>query len=328
MPHDLATTDGRTAMFYTGEVPWHGLGTRLDAPATAEEAIVAAGLNYQVKMVPMRTDDGNPVIQRKAIIRADTNDVLGVVGNGYQPVQNSHCFGFLDAVVAEGSVRYHTAGALGKGEKIWLLAKLPGHIRVKNSDDLVDRFLLLSNAHDGSAALRVFFTPIRVVCQNTLTLAERRGNGQGVSILHKGDLTAKIREAQEVLGLAKRFYDDAQFKIDRMASTFVSEAQLSAYFKELYPDPEGGKDNSRAQNIRGELHRLFEQGIGHDAPAIKGTTWAAFNAVTEYVDHVRQGRGADAGVRASRKLDSIWFGTGARIKRQAWDMALELAGCN
>jgi len=326
MPHNLATTNGRTAMFYTGEVPWHGLGTKLDSPATAEEAIVAAGLNFQVKMVPMRTDDGNPVIQRKAIIRSDNNDVLGVVGNGYMPVQNAHCFGFLDAVVAEGGIRYHTAGALGKGEKIWLLAKLPGHIRVKNSNDLVDKFLLLSNAHDGSAALRVFFTPIRVVCQNTLTLAERQGNGQGVSILHKGDLPAKIREAQEILGLAQRFYDDAQFKIDRMASTFVSEAQLAAYFKELYPDPDEGK--SRAEKTREELHRLFEHGIGHDDPAIKGTTWAAFNAVTEYVDHVRPARGANTSERASRKLDSIWFGTGARLKRQAWNMALELAGYN
>jgi phage/plasmid-like protein (TIGR03299 family) len=326
MPHNLATTNGRTAMMYTGEVPWHGLGTKLDAPATAEEAIVAAGLDYRVKMVPMRTDDGNPVIQRKAIVRSDTSDVLGVVGNGYVPVQNTQCFGFLDAVVAEGGIRYHTAGALGKGEKIWLLAKLPGHIRVKNSDDIVDKFLLLSNAHDGSAALRVFFTPIRVVCQNTLTLAERRGNGQGVSILHKGDLAAKIREAQEVLGVAHRFYDDAQFKIDRMASTFVTQAQLGAYFKALYPDPEEDKENSRAEKTREKLYRLFEQGIGHDDPAIKGTAWAAFNAVTEYVDHVRPARGANTGERASRKLDSIWFGTGARLKRQAWDLALELAG--
>jgi phage/plasmid-like protein (TIGR03299 family) len=328
MPHNLATTNGRAAMMYTGEVPWHGLGSKLGAPATAEEAIVAAGLNYKVKMVPMRTDDGIPVIQRKAIIRSDTKDVLGVVGNGYVPVQNTACFGFLDAVVAEGGLRYHTAGALGKGEKIWLLAKLPGHIRVKNSDDLVDKFLLLSNAHDGSAALRVFFTPIRVVCQNTLSLAERRGNGQGVSILHKGDLAAKIREAQEVLGLAKRFYDDAQVKIDRMASTFVNQSQLAAYFKELYPDPDEGKENGRAEKTREELHRLFEQGIGNDDPAIRGTTWAAFNAVTEFVDHVRPARGANTGERTSRKLDSIWFGTGARLKRQAWDMALEMASSN
>ena len=191
MAHNLATTNGKTAMMYVGEVPWHRLGTKLDQPATAREAITAAGLDYRVELKPLKTDDGNDVPTRKATVRTDTNQVLGVVGNGYVPVQNFQAFGFLDAVVADGGLRYHTAGALGRGEKIWMLAKLPGQIQVKNSADIVDKFLLLSNAHDGSAALRVYFTPIRVVCQNTLSLAERRSQGQGVSILHKGDLAAE-----------------------------------------------------------------------------------------------------------------------------------------
>jgi phage/plasmid-like protein (TIGR03299 family) len=206
MPHELATTaDGRTAMMYCGEPPWHGLGTRLDAPATAEEAINAAGLNYEVRLTPLATADGLDVPQRKAVVRYDTQEVLGVVGNDYVPVQNREAFGFLDAVVAGGGLRYHTAGGLGRGERVWMLAKLPEQIRVKNSDDLVDQFLLLSNAHNGTAALRTFFTPIRVVCANTLAVAHRRGEGQGISIRHEGNLTAKIKEAQQLLGLAKIF---------------------------------------------------------------------------------------------------------------------------
>lgn len=102
MAHNLATTNGKTAMMYVGEVPWHRLGTKLDQPATAREAITAAGLDYRVELKPLKTDDGNDVHTRKATVRADTNQVLGVVGNGYVPVQNFQAFGFLDAVVADG----------------------------------------------------------------------------------------------------------------------------------------------------------------------------------------------------------------------------------
>src|SRR6266700_3803416 len=144
MAHNLATTNGETAMAFYGESPWHGLGTKLDAPATAADAIAAARLDYIVELTALVTRDGQDVPQRKAVVRADNHDVLGVVGNGYVPIQNRECFGFLDAVVADGGLRYHTAGALGRGERIWLLAKLPGHIRVKGTEDLTEKFLLLS----------------------------------------------------------------------------------------------------------------------------------------------------------------------------------------
>ncbi len=246
MPAEIATTNDKPAMMYTGEVPWHRLGTKLDQPATAREAIAAAGLDYEVTLTPVATVDGMMVHKARAVVRYDNQTVLGIVTERYVPVQNHQAFGFLDAIVAEGGLRYHTAGAIGKGERVWMLAKLPSHIRVKNSDDLVDKFLLLSNTHDGSRALRVFFTPIRVVCQNTLNLAERQGQGQGVSILHKGNLEAKIKDAQQVLGFAQRFYDDAEERINRLASHYPTQAQLSAYFKEIYPDPEDGKDSGRA----------------------------------------------------------------------------------
>ena len=322
MAHNLATANGKTSFAYYGESPWHGLGQKLDAPATAQEAVTAAGLDYEVQLTPVATYDGLTVDGRRAVVRYDKQEVLGIVSDRYVPVQNKQAFGFLDAVVAEGGLRYHTAGALGRGEKIFLLAKLPESIRVKNSDDVVDKYLLLANSHDGSSALRVFFTPVRVVCQNTLAMAERRGHGQGVSIMHKGNLETKIREAQRVLGLAQRFYDDAADKIDSLASHYPSQEQLKLFFAALYPDPEEGKNNARAKNIREELHRLFEQGIGHDDPTIKGTSWTALNSVTEYVDRHRSTRGKDDTNRASRRLDSIWFGSGANLKAKAWDLAL------
>jgi phage/plasmid-like protein (TIGR03299 family) len=324
MAHDLATTNGRTAMMYSGEVPWHRLGTRLEEPATANEAIDAAGLNYLAVLRDIQTGDGTPIPMRKAVIRSDSGDVLGVVGNSYVPVQNFQAFGFLDAVVADGSLRYHTAGALGKGERVWMLAKLPDAIRVKNSDDITEKYLLLSNSHDGSSSLRVHFTPIRVVCANTLALAARNGRGQGVSIIHKGDLTTKVRQAQEVLGLAKRFYDDAASQFNRLASHYPSLRQLEEYFQQVYPDSPDG-ESSRTKNVRQEMLRLFEHGIGHDMPEIRNTSWTALNAVTEYVDHYRSTRGNSMIERASNRLESAWFGSGARLKERAWNLALQMA---
>jgi phage/plasmid-like protein (TIGR03299 family) len=324
MPHELATTKGRTAMMYAGEVPWHGLGIRLEEPATAREAIDAAGLNYLAELREIQTGDGTPIPQRKAVVRSDSGDVLGVVGNSYVPVQNFQAFGFLDAIVADGSLRYHTAGALGKGERVWMLAKLPDDIRVKNSDDVTEKYLLLSNSHDGSSSLRVFFSPIRVVCANTLAIAERNGRGQGISIIHKGDLAIKVRQAQEVLGLAKRFYDDAEAQINRLASHYPSLRQLEEYFRRVYPDSPDG-ESTRTKNVRQEMLRLFEHGIGHDMPEIRHTTWTALNAVTEYVDHYRSTRGKTTVERASNRLESAWFGSGARLKQRAWSLALEMA---
>jgi phage/plasmid-like protein (TIGR03299 family) len=322
--HNLATTNGKTALAYCGEVPWHHLGQRLAQPATAEEAIEAAGLNYEVELKPLVTVDGTPVPMRKAVIRTDSNEALGVVGNAYVPVQNRHAFSFLDAVVANGELTYSTAGALGHGERIWLLAKLPDTIRVRNTDDLVNKFLLLSNTHDGSTALRVMFTPTRIVCENTLRLASKNGAGQGIAIQHKGDLATKIAAAQRVLGLASAFFDDAKGKIDCLAAHSPTPAQLETYFQSVYPNPEGA-DPTRAQNIRERFHQLFETGMGHDMPGIRHTTWAALNAVTEWIDHHRPTRAKTPEARSSRRLQSSWFGSGAALKSRAWQLAIDMA---
>ena len=324
MAHELSTVNGRTAMMYVEDVPWHGLGQRLESPATAREAIAAANLDFDVSLSDLTTKDGIPVSMKKAVIRTDTHDVLGVVGDRYQPIQNRECFAFLDAVVADGDLRYHTAGALRKGEKIWLLAKLPGRIRVRSSQDVSEKYLLLSNSHDGTSCLRVFFTSIRVVCANTLAVADREGLGEGLSIRHQGNLVSKIRQAREVLGIAARYFDDLEGHFDRMARHLPTYAQVSTYFKTLVPDPEEGNP-ARAQNVRDELFRLYESGQGQDIPEIRGSTWAAFNAVTEYVDHFRPTRAKTDFDRAANRLESAWFGSGSRMKIQAFQLALEMA---
>ena len=174
----------------------------------------------------------------------------------------------------------------------------------------------------------MFFTLIRVVCQNTLQLAEVRGRGQGISILHKGDLTSKIREAQRVLGLAERFYDDANEKIQRLANFYPSPDQLDRFFKSLYPDSEKSEKPPSQECPRQVVSDSSKLGWARMCLKLRGTAWAAFNAVTEFVDHVRSTRGVDSRDRAARRLDSAWFGSGAKLKAQAWDLALAMTDIN
>ncbi|MEZ6073124.1 MAG: DUF932 domain-containing protein [Pirellulales bacterium] len=322
MALDLATNNGHAAMAYFGGVPWHRLGTSLKEPATADEAITAAGLDYYVSLFTLTTIFGEPVERCKAVVRDDTRQVLGVVSNSYLPIQNHECFGFLDDVVADEGLRYHTAGALGQGERVWLLAKLADYIRVAGSDDIAEQYLLLSNSHNGNSVLRVYFTPIRVVCANTLAMAGRTSK-HGIAIRHSGNLSDKIAQAREVLGLAMHSYDNLDRRINHLASYYPTAAQLQTFFARLYPDPDEG--NRRwAENPRTRLLELFESGRGQDLPEVRHTAWAAVNAVTEYVDDHRPTRGRNPAERAERRLRSQWFGSGSRLKARAWNLALEM----
>lgn len=329
MAHNLATTDGKTAMFYCGEKPWHGLGTELDGPATAADAIKAAGLDWDVDMAPIQTTAGIEVPMGRAAIRRDTQGVLGLVGTQWTPIQNRECFGFLDGLVDDGGLRYHTAGALGRGERVWMLAKLPGDLRIEGTDDVSEKYLLLSNAHDGRSSLRVFFTPIRVVCQNTLNAAERATQRQGVSIRHTGSVHDKIAEARRVLGFADRFYTRFGEDANRMAKVTLNTAQVRSYFEAVIPGPEDPEKSPRAQKSAQEnwdaLEHLFVNGKGQDLPGVKRTLWAAYNAVTEWVDHKPL---KDAGAledRREARLVSNWFGTGATVKGRAFEAAMAMA---
>ena len=324
MAHELAmSSNGRASMFYTGAAPWHRLGTRLENPATAAEAIAAAGLDYEVVSLPMFAQgDGPdapcvPVPGHVLNVRADTMTPLGVVSDKYRVINNRDCFGFLDAVVREGELKYHTAGALGKGERVWMLARLPEVIRVAGSDDVTEQYLLLSNSHDASSALRVVFTPVRVVCQNTLSAALSSASSKGVTVHHTGDLDRKVEEARKVLGLASRWFGAFGEGAELLAGHRPTELQLKSYFAALYPDPEGG-DPAKAKATRMTLFGLYEMGMGQDIPQIRGTTWAAYNAVTEYLDH-------HVGRDPQRRLESAWWGDGARAKARAYDLAVRLA---
>ena len=195
-------------MYVEGEGrPWHGLGVAVDSPATAAEAITAASLDWRVTTNPVlirnsHTHVFEPIRGKVAIVREDTQEVFSVMGDGYEPVQNVDSFSFFDAVIAQGEAMYHTAGSLFGGRKVWILAKLPGDIVVTDTDK-IEKYILLSNSHDGSSALRMKFTPIRVVCNNTLGIA--LSGHEGFYAKHTRNVLTRATEAREALGLAAQY---------------------------------------------------------------------------------------------------------------------------
>lgn len=310
MGHNLNETNSQVSMMYVGEVPWHGLGTKLDKPATATEAIQTAGLDFMVEKVPLKTDPLGLIVPRNfATIRTDTNEILGVVGARYSPIQNRHAFTVFDSLVGEEAAIYHTAGVLGKGEKIWLLAKLPDYIRV-NGNDLVEKFLLLLNSHDGSGPVRAKLTPIRVVCENTLAMA-LGGSEQEVHIRHTLNAQAKLETAHEVLGLSNHLYAQLSEIFNNMRRKSLDFKATKEYISTVFPIPAEMNTRSVVAGIHAKVLELTETGQG--AEMAKGTLWGAYNAVTEYVDHYRIPKATP-----SARLKSIWLGSGNGIKKHAF----------
>lgn len=317
MAHNLEQRDGQASMFFTGDVPWHQLGRHLNKPATAAEAMESARLNYTVVKKPLKA-----IIHGKhyadvpgtfATVRTDTNQVLGVVGARYEPVQNSDAFNFFDPLVDRDEAIYHTAGVLGRGEKIWLLAKLPDYIKVGPKKDPVEKFVLLYNSHDGSSHIRVKMTPVRVVCNNTLTAA-LSGTESEVRIKHTQSAQDKLQEAHQILGLTNQLYAQLDFIFNRMALRKVTGSQLVEYVKTLIPDNPQAENNTRTENMRKHIIGLHDS--VQDASMHRGNLFGSFNAVTEFVDHY--GGSKDA----SKQLRSIWFGgSGEQLKRKAYQLA-------
>lgn len=320
MAHNLY----KNRMAWYGQRPWHGLGTELQGPATAAEAIAVAGLDYEVKYQPLYRKNKQgvyvPLPNNGETCNMADDTHLGIVGDGYKILPNVEAFDFFDDVVGKKLAVYHTAGALGKGERIWILAKLPQNLVVKGIDT-VERFLLLMNSHDGSSSIRMFFTPVRVVCQNTLNQALAKGRNDGVVIRHSGDIKDKIAEAQRILGIAIKTYDRFAAEAEAMANVDLKDKEVEAYFDSLVFKTEKDKESATRQNKKDELMTLFQNGAGNNVKGIKGTLWAAYNSVTDYQDH-RNIRNEDKDPTA--RLRSIWYGASANMKIEAYQTAMDI----
>ena len=267
-------------MFYVREVPWHGLGVRVEEAPTSSEAIELAGLNWNVNSELIFDSYGKEINGYKANVRDSDNSVLGIVSNKYKIIQNSEAFTFTDSLIGEG-VTYETAGSLRDGKQIWLLAKMPTtHIL----DDEIEPYMCFTNTHDGTGAVRVCLTPIRVVCNNTLNFALESAK-RSWSTRHIGNIESKLNEARETLSLAQIYMDKLDEEANRLADKKLSETELEAIFDCLFPINREEDGQRKINNILQMKENLFKCYQMPDISQYKGTAWGAAMAITDMADH-------------------------------------------
>lgn len=270
-------------MFYTREKPWHGLGIRVAEAPSSEEALRLAGLDWQVKQAPVYTDTGEAIPGYKANIRDRDRRVLGVVTDRYKIIQNQEAFAFTDALLGKG-VHYETAGSLQGGRRVWLLARLPKEYII--SGEQVSPYLVFSNTHDGSGAVKVALTPVRVVCCNTLNLALDTAK-RSWSMIHTGNIRDKLQEAEDTLFMAEAYMMQLGKEFGNLQRQKITDRQVAEYIEMLLPLE---KDATAIQNknitkLREDMaHRYY------DAPDLQGTGKNAYrflNAVSDFATHAK-----------------------------------------
>lgn len=321
MAHLIDQTTGRDAIAYVGETPWHGLGAKLGENEPLEVWIPRAGLDWEAIKTPALFDDGAGIqtVEGKAVLhRSDTRAPLGIVSSSYQIVQPREVIEFYRDLVESHGFRLETAGAIKEGRVVWALARTGDDMRV-SGNDVVNGYLLLSTSFDGSAATTGRFTTVRVVCNNTLTLANRDAK-PAVSVSHRSMFDADAAKIKLGIGDFAKFQNEAQ----QMAEKGVDTKQAIEFFLAVYHDMtsaqivEAQNQKTTDKTIERLAHH-FVAGPGADLRSAKGTAWGLLNAVTFDIDHSTRARSADS------RLASAWFGDGERVKNKARELALAIA---
>lgn len=269
------------SMFYVRETPWHGLGTRVNEAPDSKEALIRAGLDWNVVQEPIYTETEELIDGYKANVRDSDRHVLGVVTDRYKIVQNREAFAFTDELLGEG-VRYETAGSLQEGKKVWLLAHMPHEYII--SGERISPYLLFSNSHDGSGAIKVALTPIRVVCQNTLNLALNTAK-RSWSMIHTGNIQGKMKEAKDTLFMAEKYMDELGKEFENLRRKKLTDKQVMEYIEVLLPIDEG----ATPQQVRNMKRLQEDMKLRYfDAPDLKdvgNNAYRFINAVSDFATH-------------------------------------------
>ena len=311
-------------MMYAKEMPWHKSGFYVgDKEINSEQAIVAAGLDWEVELKKVFADSVNgPVLcpDNYAVLRKTDNSVLGLVGNRYAIVQNKNAFDFFDSVVGEKLAMYHTAGSLYGGKKVWMLAKLPDNIKVKGKDH-IEKYLLLSTTHDGSGTLKMFFTPVRVLCANTLILAHKGFNAEeGISIRHTANAMNKMDQAKQTLGFAVEHYKQFEVELNFLADQKFNDMQMKMALQKLFPAKDETDVPTRTENMRNTVWSLYQN--AENLKDYRGSAYAAWNSINEFAMHHKTLKDKD---NPDSQLNSIWFGSGAQLSAKSFDLIFKMA---
>ena len=268
-------------MFYTREKPWHGLGTMVAEAPNSKDALRLAGLNWKVLQEPVYTENKELIQGYKANVRDTDRKVLGVVTDRYKVIQNEETFAFTDTLLGKG-VRYETAGSLQEGRRVWMLARLPREFII--GGERISPYMVFSNTHDGSGAVKTALTPIRVVCNNTLNLALRTAK-RSWSMIHTGDISGKIEEAKNTLLLADEYMTALGQEFENLRKIKLSEKQVLDYIKILLPMEENYSllQKRGVEKLRADMKMRY-----FDAPDLKdvGNNGYRFvNAVSDFATH-------------------------------------------
>lgn len=334
MAHEIMESDN---IFSVKEVPWHGLGVILDSPPTITEALDAANLRWKVSLLPLfcqipmdhsdnsrRTSGIFYEVQNRAVLREDTREILGTVGGGYEVLQNEDAFKIFEPLVESKNILLETAGSLKNGRRVWILARINTEGAEITKGDEIKPYVLLSNSHDGTMAVRFGFTPIRVVCHNTLSMAESADTSKLIRMIHTQGIYQNLETVRDVMDLSKASFSATIEQYKWLASRNISVADLDRYIKIVF-DPEFEKKITIMEEAvdvtltpsQKKVVQLFETGRGSDLPG-RGTWWRAYNAVNEYLMYER-GRNAD------NRINSAWFADGYNFNQAALNTALRLA---
>ncbi|HEY4324015.1 MAG TPA: DUF932 domain-containing protein [Mucilaginibacter sp.] len=345
MSHNLNFDEetGNHSFFSVKEKAWHGLGQIVEQYPTSAEAIEYAGLDYTVEKRPLFTESmpnelnlsGTGIFIPKidvpnfyATVRNDNNAVLGVVGRDYEVVQNRNAFDFFDAIVGGGDgILYETAGALGKGERIFITAKLPGYIRV-GKQDMIEQYLMLTTSHDGFGSITAAFTPIRVVCQNTLNAA-LRNNTNSFKIRHTASANDRLKQAHKLMGITDEMGTELEGIFNQWAQVRITDKQVKKLIqvamapnRETITNLELGLMDKLSTNYTNIVDSVYEYALGSPTQQMEttaGTVFGAYNAITGYFQNVRNYKDGEA------KFKSIMDGTARQRGQAAFDLCRDFA---
>lgn len=322
------------SFFSVQEKAWHGLGQIVTDYPTSEEAIKYAGLDYEVVKAPLFTQGVGLTIGQDSLVtdtatlrvpnyyatlRTDNNNVLGVVGKDYQVVQNRDAFSFFDSIVGGEGIQYETAGALGKGERIFITAKLPDYIRVGN-DDLIEKYLFLTTSHDGSGSITAAFTPIRIVCANTLNAALQNKTNT-ICIRHTANAKQRLEDAHRIMGISNNLSLQMEDIFNQWAKVRITDKEVKKLIqaalvpnKEVLRKLQEGIEDELSTCFVNMCDNAYEYAMSNATQQMvttKGTLFGAYNGVTGYFQNVRNYKNDEA------KLKSLLLGGTAQLRTQA-----------
>jgi phage/plasmid-like protein (TIGR03299 family) len=337
MAHMIMGTDRYGEVRKNGQRAWHGLGSEIEEGLGAEEAFKVLGLDWNTELAPLTAtmEDGTQIPLKgrnpyRAHLRSDTKDLLGLVTDSYQPFQNSDLARFADAIAGQdAAVTVETAGSLYNSRRVFVLVKLPKLI-IASADDVLEQYILVQNGHGGTATAACYDTAIRVCCANTLAWSER--NAGGIKFQHTGDFENKVKQAQTVLGLAIGQADKFQDKVTALVGKTLTAEGTHRLLEGIYDATYGtlpeagqvaGEVIERLTLKRTNLIEQWEVNLCNERQklrGIRGTAWAALNAVTEFHDH---DRGNFGGIEESdARVSNNIFGASSRDKATAMKVAL------